>query len=244
MSRFEESSINLLRMHASTRGLDDEQLRLLSSQTEVVHFQEGNVVHSADQEVDALYLVSSGRLSIAVILPDGSEKTIQFLSRDDQFGLLALSQEEIFPISVKADQPSTLLRISKEHATRLLQSLPLWSRNLMRSLGPLLREAVLGQKLSRPARVVALIHAADETRFLTPALVRRLSGLGEKVGLFSDHEGVLASPAEISASLIDDRGRMKTPEDVHTVMAQWSDSHPEVTGQQTEDAGHLGPARR
>ena len=216
-------AIDLLRLHASSRGLDEEQLRVLAAETEIVRYREGEVVLPANVAIDALYLVFSGRLTISTVLPGGKEKSLYFLTRDDQLGLLALSQPEPLPLSAVAEEQSTLLRIDREAALGLLRRLPLWARNLMKAAGPRVLESVLGEKLTRPCRNIAIVHASDETRFFTPILVRRLFELGESVGLISDHAEVLAGGGEASESLVDDRGRPRNFVDLRGVVARWQE---------------------
>ena len=73
---------------------------------------------------------------MSLVSSTGASTVFQQIGRDDQFGLLLLEGDASFPVIVTADQNTTLLRIPREAAIRLLTELPLWRRNLFRSVGP------------------------------------------------------------------------------------------------------------
>ncbi len=139
-------SYTQLQIHASTRGLSEDEINAIAPHVEIVRYEEGDVVLNPTDPVDALYLVAAGRLRVAVVLPGGPEKTILYLGRDDQFGLLAILQGEAAELKVVAEQHSILMRIPAEAALWLMHDSPLWGRNLLKALGPQLRNAILGTK--------------------------------------------------------------------------------------------------
>ena len=218
-----DERIELLRVHKSTNGLDAEQLHRLADHVEIVRCQEGDIIHRLDNTVEALLLVVTGRLKMSTVSATGVEKTVQYVGRDDQFGLLALANEEPFPIQVTAEQNAKLLRIPKDAALQLLSDLPLWGRNLLRSVGPRLLESVLNVKQPRRRRVIALIHISDKSRQLTSAILERLSEIGEQVGLLSDNAEVSKVAIGEWRSLLDSAERPIRPEDIRGTFARWSD---------------------
>lgn len=173
--------VNLLRLHRSTRGLDDEQIRLIAQHAEVIHAADGQVIQGPGEAADALLLVIAGHLSLALVLPSGNEKTVIFFGRDEQIGLLAIIQDEPIPSRVVAQQQSLLVRIPREAAISLKRELPLWGRNLLQSLAPTLRHSLLGEKSQKRPRFVVLIHTSEKTRHLTSLLTEQLTFLGESV---------------------------------------------------------------
>ena len=213
--------LDLLRLHRSTRGLGPSQIARIAEHVEVIHAEHGQVIHHPDTPADALVLVVAGSLRMSVVMPGGSEKTIVYLGRDDHFGLLGLMQNDPFPVTVVADQPSILLRVPRDRAEQLMHALPLWGRNLLKGLGPQLRDTFLGEKRRRVPRLVAFIHGSKESYALSAALTRRLMSLGEKVGLFSDHPSRLGQRPLRHESLIDASGRALRAARLRDVVGGW-----------------------
>jgi CRP-like cAMP-binding protein len=217
----EAELIELLRLHSSTRGLDDEQLRHLAAHSSVARFEEGQFAHRANDPLDHLLLIVRGQFKIAASLPNGSRKTIQYVGADEQFGLLALSEQELLPVDLVAEQNSVAVRISVENAPELLNDLPLWRRQLLGSLLPRLRESISDGKRRKPRRIIGMVHLTDEYRFLTSVLVQRLADLQEQVGLLSDDGATLNQAPGANSPLVDDRGEAKSPEKVRQIVGQW-----------------------
>ena len=221
------SSEHLSRLlaHSSTRGLSKDEIGTIAEHMEVVSYQEGEVVQRPDRPVDALYLVFAGRLRTAFILPGNLEKIFSYVGRDEQFGALALNHDEPAGIKVVADQPCVLLRIPRDDALRLMRELPLWGRNLLKSLGSKLRDSVLGDKRRQQRHFVVLIHSLHQTRQLTTELVKQLTCLGEKVGLASDDGTLLAAETTYSMSVLDAEGNVLSAHEIRTELATWSDAN-------------------
>lgn len=214
---------SLLHLHASGRGLTRDSIRTIVEHIQIVSFQAGDVVLHPNQLVDALYLVSAGRLRVAMVLPGGVERTISYVGRDDQVGLLALHQDEPTQIKVVAEQPTISLRIPREQALRLIHECPLWGRNLLRAVGPQVRNTVLGLKQRNRKRVIVLIHATQQTRQFTLQLVEALTNLGETVGVASDRHDTLGLDLPRSMSLLNSLGDQLPADDVRRELAAWSD---------------------
>ena len=217
-------SYTQLQIHTSTRGLSEDEINAIAPHVEIVRYEEGDVVLNPTDPVDALYLVSAGRLRVAVVLPGGQEKTISYLGRDDQFGLLAILQGEAAELKVVAEQHSILMRIPAEAALWLMHDSPLWGRNLLKALGPQLRNAILGTKQRAQKRVVVLIHTTEQSRELTNQLVQQLTCWGEKVGLASDCQEALAAESLHSMSMLDGAGRVLPVHEIRQNVAAWSES--------------------
>ncbi len=213
-----------LLIHASTRGLGEQEVREIAQHAEIVRFEEGDVVLQPDDPLEALYLVSAGRLKTSIVLPGGVEKTISYVGRDEQIGVLALLQEESLQLKVVAEQPSILMRIPRQDALRLLHESPLWGRNLLKALGPQLRKAIIGSKAQVRKRVIVLIHSSQQSRNLTADLVQQLTFLGEKVGLGSDCDDTLSAETMYSMSLLDSAGDALPASQIRDQVASWSDA--------------------
>lgn len=215
--------LSRLSAHGSARGLSEDEIGMIAEHMEVVRCQEGEVVQRPDRPVDALYLVYAGRLRIALVLPGSHEKTFAYVSRNEQFGVLSLHQDGPAGIKVIAEQPCVLLRIPRDDALRLMRELPLWNRNLLKAVGGNLRGNVFDKKEQQQRRFVVLIHTSHQTRQFTAELVKQLTGLGEKVGLASDDDALLAVETAYSMRILDADGNVLSGHEIRSEIVTWSD---------------------
>jgi NTE family protein len=221
------SSENLSRLsaHGSTRGLSEDEIRMIAEHVEVVSYREGEVVQRSDRPVDALYLVYAGRLRIALVLPGRQEKTFAYVRRDEQVGVLALHQDGPAGVRVIAEQPCVLFRIPRDDALRLMRELPLWNRNLLKAIGGNLRDNALDKMRQQRRRFVVLIHTLSQTRQLTIELVKQLTELGEKVGMASDDNASRAVETAYSMSVLGADGNVLSGHAFRSEIVTWSDAN-------------------
>ena len=211
-----------LLIHGSTHGLSEDEIGMIAEYAEVVRYLEGEVVQRPDRPVDALYLVSAGRLNVALVLPGNYQKTILYVGRDEQFNVLALNQDGQAGTSVIAEQPCVLLRIPRDDALRLMRELPVWNRNLLKAVGSSLVGSVFGEKRRRKRRYIAFIHTLQHTRQLTTELVNQLICLGENIGVASDDDALLAVGTTYSMSILGADGNVLPAHEIRSEIASWS----------------------
>jgi NTE family protein len=216
-----ERTIDLLTFHQSTQGLDDQQIRQIACCAEVVRYRVGDVAYAAGGELDSLLLVVAGELEMSVSVENGSDHPIQYFGRDDQFGFLAIYDSAPFPVSLTATQDTVAIRVSKSDALSLLQELPLWRRSMMRTLGPRLREAFMNEKQKKRPRLVAILHATDDSRSVTLSLAVRLSNLQEQVAIMSDHEQVRHGAPGPVETLLDESGSVRSHDELRSLAVRW-----------------------
>jgi predicted acylesterase/phospholipase RssA/CRP-like cAMP-binding protein len=215
--------VELLRVHRSTVGLDEDQIRKIAEEAEIVRAAANQVLYQPGQQV-ALLLVISGHLALDLVLPGGETKPVMYFGRDDQVGLLGIVQDEPMPVNVVAQQPSLLLRITAEAATRLVQEVPLWGRNMLRTLGPRVRDSLIGEKGKRRQRLVTLIHTSDQSRQVTAELTERLISLGETVGLVSDCDRTLSAQPAHRISVLGSDGQLLPLAELRQRLGSWTDA--------------------
>lgn len=217
--------LSRLSVHSSTRGLSEDEIGMIAEQTEVVRYQEGEVVQRPDRPVDALHLVFAGRLNMVLVLPGNYEKTIFFIGRDEQFGVLGLYQDGPAGVKIIAEQPCVLLQIPRDDALHLMRELPVWNRNLLKKVGGALRDSAFGEKKRQQKRFIAFIHSSGQTRQLTTELVQQLTFLGEKVGLASDDDALLAVETTYSMSILGVDDHVLPTHEIRSEIAGWSDAN-------------------
>lgn len=219
-----DRTFDLLRFHQSTQGLDDQQVEQIAARAEVIQYHAGEVAYSAGCEFHHLLLLVAGELEMAVAIDDRAEHPIQYLGRDDQFGFFAIHDSMPVPVSLRATQDTVAIRVEKSAAIELLQEYPLWQRNMMRTLGPRLRQVFRMQKQEKRSRVVAFLHAADDSRDITLALAARLAELEEQVVVMSDHPWVLQESPGPTENLLDDCGVVRPHAELRSEATSWANA--------------------
>ncbi|MEM8668493.1 MAG: patatin-like phospholipase family protein [Planctomycetota bacterium] len=231
----------LLRLHRSTHRLAASEIEEIAQHAEIVMPEEGDIIQQAECAVDSIYLVCAGRLSLSLKLPSGDEQLVLFVGRDEQVGLLTHLQDEPSGVIVRAAHPSTLIRIPSEAAIDLMRRIPIWGRNLLKSLGPKIRDTILGTKKVRRKRFIVLLHMDSQSRHLTTNLVEQLAYLGEKIGLASDDDPVLQAETLHSLPLLSDRGTCLSIDEIRDRFATWSDADRVVIDCSIENVAEVLP---
>lgn len=234
-----EHNVNsLLQSHPCSRGLSDDEIEQVANEATIVRCSEGEVFCKADTHLDSLFLIVSGRFRANVPMPDGSEKLYQYIRTGDQIGLLVLISDDVMPLNIVADEPSAILKISKESAIQLGEELPLFRRNLFRLIKAQVGEAVLSNTTERRPRLVAFFHAAPDTNDLVRLLLDRLGAIGEQLALMSDDPQLVDQVSIPSLSVKQKDGEFISSEAIRQQVGRWTDVNRIVfseTGSATSD---------
>lgn len=219
----EEKILELLSLHHSTDGLNVAGLQHLAAHSEVQTVSTGDVLHEAGEAATSLLLILRGQLKLVSENAEENEAAAHLLRRDDQFGLLSLLAEQSIPYRVIADEDSTLLQISAENIPDLFQKLPLWRRNLMKSLGHKIRGQIMKNRPRTQTRIVAIFHTSEKTRSITNLIADQLNALDEKIAILTDDiESQKQGPATL-ISIIDERGALLPIEELRRMVVELKD---------------------
>lgn len=183
-----QNILTLLKLHRSTNGLTEDELKLIASHASVVTFDAGSHLHSIESPFTDLLLITSGAARIWIPGADDLPHTVQMIGRSNQFGFLALFRDDQAPINVDITQNVTGLTIKRQDAIELLSQVPRWHRNLLGALGMRLHQAFTPKRVGHRPRLIAILHASEEYRSLSSTLIRRLQSLGEDVTAISDNK--------------------------------------------------------
>ena len=112
-------SIELRRLPWSN-GLSDETIEDFSESAEYLQLQQGDVVHRADQQLDAVVFVVNGRLQATVLDLFGKPVLDRVLARGGAFGLFSVANPEQATTNVIAVEPSNLIRLKTEPLLELI----------------------------------------------------------------------------------------------------------------------------
>jgi ATP-binding cassette subfamily B protein len=104
--------------------LSEDELAEFVNRVELVHFTFGQVVCRAGADLDAFYIVYSGRARVVAENARGEEVTLSTLTRGNFFGEKSLLTNTRAEHTVRAADDLALLRISQKDFTRLLEEYP------------------------------------------------------------------------------------------------------------------------
>ena len=215
--------IPLLKVHEYFQGASDETLQEVARLGRVAHFPAGSIVHEADVVLTTVGFVLRGRLKAVRISPRGDESLFRMIERGEQFGLMVGALGESVPIRVVALEPTTILRLDYEETLELMFARPDLRRLWLKTYAGSLRKIFLGDAPKRSTMMLALIHDSPATRPTAERLIKRLSDVGELLGVLSDSDVRLDSPNVRFRPLRED-GRVLTPEEVREQGARWQDA--------------------
>jgi NTE family protein len=216
--------LTLLRLHDACRGLSVDEIEAIAAEVDVMEMGAGELVHSVGQDLDAVYIVVSGRLKMTIKTPGGKQRTVRYISAGDQFGALMLVTEEDFPVDVIVDEKAVLLRLRKEIALQLFDRFPVFRRNFLRKLGHGVHDLMDRRRRPTLSKIVAFIHADDQCRKLVAEIASRLARIGEKVGIVCDSNARSQFGADVPfKSLRDQAGDYIDYSEVQSTIQQWPD---------------------
>ena len=101
--------ISLLRQVPLFEGLDDEQLDAIALVTITRRFDKDQVIILAEEEGDALFIISSGQVKVSIVSEDGREVILSLLGTGSVFGELSLLDGKPRSANVVATENTGLL---------------------------------------------------------------------------------------------------------------------------------------
>src|SRR5262249_45910250 len=95
-----------------------------ASHVELIHYPLGKPVCRSGDEIDAFYIVYSGRARVISTNADGDEVTVGTLVRGQFFGAQGMMDQTQYEYTVRAASDLALLRLSKQDFWKLLDGYP------------------------------------------------------------------------------------------------------------------------
>jgi predicted acylesterase/phospholipase RssA/CRP-like cAMP-binding protein len=176
----------LLKMHPCTSGLNDEAIREIANEAELLRFESGDVVHRPNEIVTSLDFIVAGRLNISFIDKQGNLTAQRYQTAGGQYGILSAALGEPSGVKCVAEDPTSLLRIDFQVVLSLTKTHEIFRLNLLRMTADGIRQLLYkGKHLSKP-HLVAIFHEKPETRELSRRVIQRLSDLGENPCVLTD----------------------------------------------------------
>ena len=132
--------ISLLRQVPLFEGLDDEQLDAIALVTITRRFDKHQVIILAEEEGDALFIISSGQVKVSIVSEDGREVILSLLGTGSVFGELSLLDGKPRSANVVATENTDLYMLRRSDLLQLVYKVPQIAVGLLAELAARLRK--------------------------------------------------------------------------------------------------------
>ncbi|MCP4536574.1 MAG: cyclic nucleotide-binding domain-containing protein [Chloroflexi bacterium] len=105
-------------------GLAEEDLEELAHAAVELYYADGDVIIQEGDEGDAVFFIVSGRVEMVKQFADGGERFLHTSGQGEPFGEMALLQEGGRTATVRAVEPSTILRVGRDPFLNVLGRSP------------------------------------------------------------------------------------------------------------------------
>jgi len=125
--------VELLRRIPLFAKIDPVKLRLLAFASERISYQAGDELFHQGDPADAAYIIMDGNVDVTVDIPSGRLKVAK-LGRDEIVGDIGIICDVPRTATVTADDPTVVLRITKELFFQMINDFPAMGVEIMRVL--------------------------------------------------------------------------------------------------------------
>ena len=132
--------ISLLRQVPLFEGLGDEQLDAIALVTITRRFDKHQVIILAEEEGDALFIISSGQVKVSIVSEDGREVILSLLGTGSVFGELSLLDGKPRSANVVATENTDLYMLRRSDFLQLVYKVPQIAVGLLAELAARLRK--------------------------------------------------------------------------------------------------------
>ena len=124
----------LLRTTPIFSRLSPADRKTIAEVSRVEQFARGETIFEQDSPSDAFYAISSGRVKIFKMMPNGKDVILEVFGPGDPLGAVAAYMDRPFPASASALEDTTCVIIPRAEFFRLLESQPSLVRGLLLGL--------------------------------------------------------------------------------------------------------------
>jgi CRP-like cAMP-binding protein len=124
----------LLRTTPIFSRLSPADRRTVAAVASVRHYAKGETIFEQESPSDALYTISSGRVKIFRLMPNGKDLILEIFGPGDPLGAVALYMDRPFPASAAALEDTTCIAIPRATFFTLLETNPSLVRGLLLGL--------------------------------------------------------------------------------------------------------------
>ncbi len=114
-------------------GLSEQLLDQLSDRAKLLTFLQGDLIIGQNEKGDSLYIINHGEVTI--YKTEQEDEPIAELRKGDFFGEMALLGEQVRTANVKANKPSSLLRLRRKDILLMAENEPELRDRLEKTMG-------------------------------------------------------------------------------------------------------------
>ena len=104
--------------------LDDAALKELAANVSVRTFAAKELIFLEQTEGDTAYAVVEGRVALLKTSPSGKELIVELLGAREPFGVIVLLEKQVYPLTARAQIPTTALAFGRSVIQPLFKSRP------------------------------------------------------------------------------------------------------------------------
>jgi CRP/FNR family cyclic AMP-dependent transcriptional regulator len=130
-----------LRNIALFEGLPPTALAYIADHARQRTYRADDAIVHQDDPGETFYVIMLGTVKVSTTLPDGNEVFLALLATGDTFGEMSLIDSGMRSADVVTQEETTLLSIDRATFDHLINTVPTFTRNLMRTLARRLRLA-------------------------------------------------------------------------------------------------------
>jgi CRP/FNR family transcriptional regulator len=197
---------DLLRTAPIFSRLSPADRTAVAAVSRVQEFDKGATIFTQESPSDAFYAITSGRVKIFKMMPNGKDVILEVFGPGDPLGAVAAYMDRPFPASAMALEPTTCVIIPRQAFFRLLETQPSLVRGLL---------------LGLTTRLVELTNRLAELTGgrIEPRLARLFLKLGSEMG--RSERGGLFIPLPLSRQELADMTGT-TIETCIRIMSRWN----------------------
>lgn len=121
--------------------LEKNQMDEIMSMTQSVSYERGEIIYSAGEKSDSLYIVSKGKIRIYRLSESGKEQLVRILNPGDFTGELALFSETIHESYAEATKETEVCTIKRSDLQKILLKYPSISLKVLSEFSRRLEES-------------------------------------------------------------------------------------------------------
>jgi CRP/FNR family cyclic AMP-dependent transcriptional regulator len=159
----------LLRKVPLFEGLGDEDLEAIGNVTIPRSFDKDQVIILAEEEGDALFIISTGQVKVSIVSEDGREVILSLLGEGAVFGELALLDGKPRSANVVATEDSEIYMVRRGDFLQLIYKVPEIAIGLL---------AELASRLRRTDRKIEGLALLDVTSRISETLLQLAADQG------------------------------------------------------------------
>jgi CRP-like cAMP-binding protein len=114
------------------RGLSEETLARIAGLAHAKPLEAGALFFSEGDQAEAFFVLTSGRVKLTQLTPDGHQIVLRLIGPGDAFGGVGAFGEPTYPVSAEAAEPSVALAWMSTTMQQLLETEPRIAVNALR----------------------------------------------------------------------------------------------------------------